>query len=318
MRQDSMSSLAKVKIDSRLSPRPRHRVSKLARRDALWGYAFVSPAVLGFLIFVALPLILVFYFSLQNYNSLSGRSRFVGFENYQNLLTSGVFATVIQKTAIFSLGVIPGYVLLGLALAVLVNQKLPGIAIFRTAYFVPVVISLVAWSIIWEYMLQGRGGVNGWLAQVGIAGPNWLADPQWAMPTIIVVQILKGVGVSMILFLAAFQDVPAEITEAAEVDGANRWQTFTQVVLPLIAPAIVLVSILATINSLKAFAQVFFLTQGGPGLSTAILGWYIYDQAFRAFQIGNASTAAVFLFVIVITLTILQWWSRKRWVFHES
>lgn len=303
---------------SRHSRRSKKRSSKLARTDALWGYAFIFPAVIGFGVFVAGPLLGVFLFSLQNYNSLSGRSSFVGFDNYQNLLTSSVFATVIQKTALFSLGVIPGYVLLGLALAVLVNQKLPGIAIFRTAYFVPVVISLVAWSIIWDYMLQARGGVNGWLAEVGIAGPNWLSDPQWAMTTIIVVQIFKGVGVSMILFLAAFQDIPIEIKEAAEVDGANRWQSFTQVVLPLIAPAIVLVSILATINSLKAFAQVFLLTGGGPGRSTSILGYYIYDQAFKAFQVGTASTAAVFLFLIVISLTILQWWTRKRWVFHES
>lgn len=310
--------LAESAATKRSWRRSRVKMSKLDKRDALYGYAFVAPAMIGFLVFVGGPLVGVFYFSLQDYNSLSGRFTFAGMENYEKLLSSGTFATVLQNTAVFSLAVIPGYILLGLLLAVLVNQRLPAMGLFRTVYFVPAVISLVAWSIIWDYLLQDRGGINGWLGLIGIDGPYWLADPQWAMPTVIGVQILKGVGVSMILFLAALQDVPQELQEAARVDGANRWQIFFRIVVPLISPTLILVSILATINSLKAFAQVFLLTQGGPGLSTAILGYYIYDQAFRSFQIGYASTAAVILFLIVLGLTLLQWWSRKRWVFNES
>jgi len=300
-------------------PRPRRqRLSKLDRIDSLYGYAFIAPAIIGFIVFVAIPIVGVFVFSFQDYNSLSGRSSFVGLENYQQLAVSGTFARVLGNTAIFSLVVIPANIILGLSLALLVNQRLPAIAIFRTAYFVPVVISLVAWSLVWEVLLQDQGGLNGWLAMIGIEGPNWLADKNVALGTVIGVQVLKGVGVSMILFLAALQEVPVELVEASRIDGANPWQTFRYVVAPLITPTTMMIAILATINSLKAFAQVFLLTEGGPELSTSILGYYIYEQAFKAFQVGYASTAAVFLFVIVLLLTLLQWWSRKRWVFNES
>ncbi|MFK4836061.1 carbohydrate ABC transporter permease [Microbacterium sp. ZW T2_14] len=298
--------------------RRRPKRSKLERIDSLYGYAFVAPVVLGFLVFVALPILGVFAFSLQDYNTLSGRSSFVGVDNYVDLATNGVFARVLGNTAIFSAFVIPASILLGLALAVMVNQRMRAISIFRTAYFVPVVISLVAWSLVWDVLLQDQGGINGWLAMIGIEGPNWLADKNVAMTTIIIVQVLKGVGVSMILFLAALQDVPAELVEASRIDGAGRWQTFRHVVAPLITPTTFMVAILATINSLKAFAQVYLLTEGGPELSTAILGYYIYEQAFKAFQVGYASTAAVVLFAIVLALTLLQWWSRRRWVFNES
>lgn len=293
-------------------------MTPLGRRDAFYGYAFVAPAVIGFAVFVAVPLFGVFYFSAHDYNSLSGQFTFSGLDNYEALASSGTFATVLRNSAVFSLAVVPANILLGMMLALLVNQRIPGMAIFRSAYFVPAVISLVAWSLVWEYMLQDRGGLNGWLATVGIDGPNWLAHPSWAMASVIGVHVLKGVGISMILFLAALQDVPEETLEAARVDGANRRQSFTRIVLPLISPTVLMVSILATINSLKAFAQVFLLTEGGPGISTSILGYYIYEQAFRAFQIGYGAAVAVVLFAIVLVLTLLQWWSRKRWVHHES
>ena len=296
----------------------RARASKLDRIDSLYGYAFIAPAIIGFAIFVAVPIVGVFVFSFQDYNSLSGRTSFAGLDNYVELAMSGTFARVLQNTAVFSLFVIPANLMLGLGLALLVNQRIPAIAIFRTAYFVPVVVSLVAWSLVWDVLLQDSGGINGWLGLLGIDGPNWLASKQWAMPTIIAVQVLKGVGVSLILFLAALQDVPEELREAARIDGAGQWGVFRHVVAPLIAPSTIMIAILATINSLKAFAQVFLLTEGGPELSTSILGYYIYEQAFKAFQVGYASTAAVVLFAIVLGLTLLQWWTRKRWVHNES
>lgn len=290
----------------------------LARRDAVYGYLFVAPQVIGFAVFVAVPLVSVFWFSLQDYNTFTGEQTFTGTANYERLVTDGTFATVLRNTAVFSLGVIPANVVLGMGLALLVNQQIPGIAIFRTAFFVPVVISLVAWSLVWDFLLQANGGVNAALAQVGIQGPNWLQDPFWAMASVTFVQVLKVVGISMVLFLAALQEVPKETVEAAQVDGASRVTIFARITLPLISPTVLLVAILATINSLKAFAQVFLLTEGGPGLSTAILGYYIYDQAFQAFQVGYASTLAVVMFVIVLALTLLQWLTRSRWVVDES
>lgn len=298
--------------------KPRPPMNRLDRHDARLGRLFILPAVLGFLVFVAGPLISVFMTSLQDSNALSGRSEFVGLGNYADLASSGVFATVLTNSIIFSIAVVPANIVLGLTMALLVNQRLPGMAIFRSMYFVPAVVSMVAWTLVWGYMLQDRGGINAWLEAVGITGPNWLADPRWALTSVIIVQILKEVGISMILFLAALQEVPEEIKEAARIDGANTRQVFMRITLPLITPTMLIVSILAMINSLKAFSQVYLLTKGGPGISTAILGYYIYDQAFNAFQVGYASAAAVILFLIVLALTLLQWWSRRRWVFNES
>ena len=290
----------------------------MQRRDAYIGYLFVLPAVLGFLIFVAGPLVYVFIMSAQKYNTFTGQSSFVGTGNYEQLASSGVFATVLLNTAIFSLAVIPANIILGLLLAMLVNQRIPGMAIFRTAYFIPAVVSLVAWSLVWNYLLQGRGGMNAALETIGITGPNWLADPKWALASVIGVQVLKNTGIAMVIFLAALQDVPEEVVEAATVDGANRRQIFGHVTLPLISPSILLVAILATVTSLQSFAQVFLLTKGGPGYSTSILGYYIYEQAFGAFQFGTASAAAVVLFVVVLGLTLIQWNLRRRWVYNES
>lgn len=310
---------APTRQQARSPSRPPTRRPHLSRRaaEAITGYAFVAPAVLGFAVFVVGPLAGAMYFSTLEYNTLSGQTSFAGLDNYRELATSGAFATVLRNTAVFSLAVIPGNLILGLLLAVLLNQRLPGIGFFRTIYFLPAVMSLVAWSLVWEYMLQANGGVNAWLSQIGISGPNWLADPAWAMASLIVVQVVKGVGISMILFLAALQDLPEEILEAGRLDGASRLVIFTRLSLPLISPTLLLVSILATINALKAFAQVFLLTEGGPGISTSVLGYYIYDQAFNAFQLGRASSAAMVLFVIVLAVTLLQWWSRKKWVFNE-
>ena len=294
------------------------RPSRLRRQDAAYGYAFVAPAMIGFAVFVAGPLVGVFYFSGLDYNSLSGRETWVGLDNFADLLGSAVFAQVMGNTTVFALAVVPLNIVLGLLLAVLVNARIRFIGVFRTAFFLPVVISLVAWSLVWDYLLQANGGLNAWLAEIGVSGPNWLADPAAAMPTIIVVQVLKGVGVSMILFLAALQEVPEEITEAARVDGATGVQSFVRITLPLISPTILFVGILATINALKAFAQIYLLTQGGPGLATSVLGYYIYDQAFNAFQVGSASAAAVVLFVIALAITLAQWLGRRRWVFNES
>jgi multiple sugar transport system permease protein len=296
----------------------RPRSSSLARRDSAFGYLFTAPVLIGFAVFVLGPLISAFVFSFQEYNTFSGQSTFVGTANYEQLASDGTLALVLRNTGVFALGVIPANIVLGIVLAVLMNQKLRGISIFRAAFFVPVVISLVAWSLVWDYLLQNNGGVNAILQMVGIQGPNWLADPAWAMTSIVLIQILKGAGVSMILFLAALQEVPVEITEAASVDGASKARVFFSITLPLISPTILLVSILATINALKAFAQVFLLTNGGPENATSILGLYIYQQAFQAFNVGYASTLAMVLFLVVLILTLLQWWSRKRWIHNES
>lgn len=289
----------------------------LRRRDAASGYVFIAPQVLGFLVFVIWPLVSVAYYSLHHYSAFTGRMRFVGFDNFRNLFTDPIFGTVLRNTAVFSVGVVGATVVGGLVLALLLNQRLRGISWFRAGFFIPVIVSLAAWSLVWDYLLQARGGVNTLLGAFGISGPNWLQDPNWVMLAVIVVQVLKIIGISMVLFLAALQDVPGETVEAARVDGASSLAVVRHIVLPLISPTVLMVSILATIHSLKAFTQVYILTGGGPGYSSTILGYYIYDQAFNAYQIGYASAAAVVMFVLVLALTLAQWGTRKLWTYNE-
>jgi multiple sugar transport system permease protein len=207
---------------------------------------------------------------------------------------------------------------LALLLAVLLNQRLAGITLLRTLFFSPVVVSLVAWTIVWGFLLQHNGGINGMLALVGIDGPNWLRSPGTAMVSVIVVQVFKNVGLNMVLFLAALQGVPRELYEAARIDGAPAWRQFRRITLPLISPTLLLTSIITIVGSLQVFAQIAVLTQGGPGVSTTVLVYYLYQQTFQFHRFGYGSTLAVLLFAIVALLTLAQWQLRRKFVFHEQ
>jgi multiple sugar transport system permease protein len=292
-------------------------VSAAVRRDWLVGYAMVAPAVLGALAFVILPLGMVVWYSLHEWNVLANTFTFVGGENYARMAADGGLTDALLASLWFSVGLVVLNITLALLLAVLLNQRLPGTTTFRTFFFSPVVVSLVAWTIVWSFLLQADGGINGFLAVLGLDGPNWLRHETTAMIAVIIVQVFKNVGLNMILFLAALQGVPEELQEAARLDGAGAWRRFRSITLPLISPTILLVSIITIVGSLEVFAQIDVLTGGGPGNSTTVLVYYLYQQAFRFNEFGYASALAVLLFVIVLALTLLQWQSRKRWVFHE-
>lgn len=287
------------------------------QRDRRSAYVFVAPQFIGVVLFLGLPTVLVFWFSLFDWNLLRGTSTFAGSGNYERMLSDPLFAEVLRNTAIFTAGLVPASMLLALVLALLVNQRLPGSTLFRTLFFAPVVVSLVAWAIVWSFLFQSDGGINLVLATIGIDGPNWLRDSNWVMPAVIAVQVFKGVGMNMVLFLAALQTVPSVLTEAAKVDGAGPFSVFRWVTLPMIAPTTLLVSIITIIGAFQVFTTITVLTAGGPGNSTNVLVYYVYQQAFQRFEAGYASAAAVVLFVIVLLLTLLQWKLRKKWVFHE-
>ncbi|MEU4641413.1 sugar ABC transporter permease [Micromonospora sp. NPDC023814] len=288
------------------------------RRDQLTGYLFIAPQLLGSVAFVILPLILVVWYSLHEWNVLAGTFEFVGAENYSALADDPNLGAVLRATGLFSVGLVVFNLGLALLLAVLLNQKLRGTIVFRTLFFSPVVVSLVAWTIVWGFLLQDDGGVNGLLDTVGVDGPNWLRGEGTAMLSVVVVQVFKNVGLNMVLFLAALQGVPAEMYEAAEVDGASRIRQFWRITVPLISPTILLTSIITVVGSLQVFAQIAVLTQGGPGTSTTVLVYYLYQQAFQFHHFGYGATLSIVLFAIVLALTVLQWQMRKRWVFHES
>ena len=288
--------------------------SSLARQDAFFGYLFISPQIIGFILFVLGPLVTVFYYSLHQRNLLTGTSTFVALENFQRAFVQDpVFRKVLVNTLVFTAGLVPFNVILALTLALLLARQLPGVIFFRTLFFAPVVTSAVAWAIVWRFMLQGeQGTVNQMLTLVGISGPNWLRDPNWAMVAVIFTRVLKNVGLNIIIYLAAVKSISKEYSDAAHVDGANAWQTLFLIKLPLLAPTTLLITVITIIGSLQVFDHILLMTAGGPSNATLVLVFYIYQQGFRFFATGYASTIAVILFFITLALTIVQWFLRQR------
>lgn len=307
-----MAVITEARVDRR------QRRSTWRRRDEATGYLFVAPAVIGAVVFVVVPLVMVVWYSLHEWNVLAATFTFEGAANYERMLSDGALHESLIASGWFSIGVVVLNISLAMVLAILLNQKLPATTFFRVLFFSPVVVSLVAWTIVWGFLLQVDGGINSALAAIGIDGPNWLRGSFTAMIAVVVVQVFKNVGLNMILFLSALQSVPEEVQEAARIDGASAWRRFWSITVPMISPMILLVSILTVVGSLETFALIDVLTQGGPGNATTVLVYFLYRQAFQFNEFGYASAIAVLLFVIVLALTLLQWQTRKRWVFHEA
>ena len=282
-------------MTTKQAPRQRWRKHRnsLEYHDSIWGYCFIMPIFLGFLIITIAPIITTFIFSLTDKNMLRPDMNFVGFKNYSDLLGDITFQATIRQTLQFTLLLLPANVIISLLLAALLKDKFKGCGFFRTAVFTPVVISVTVWGVLWRYIFQTDNGLVNSLLKMGI-------------------------GMNMVIFIAALQDVPSEFLEAAALDGASKPRRFFSVTLPCISPSIFLVLILTTINSLRVFAQIKALTNGGPGTSSYVMVYYIYQMAFGNYKFGLASAASVILFLIIVLLTVLQWNMRKRWVYHED
>lgn len=288
------------------------------RRDALTGYLFVAPQLVGVVVFVLVPVVLAVWYSLNEWNIFRGELTFVGGANYAALLEDPQLPSVLAATAWFSIGVVVLNIALGLALAVMLNRRFRGVTVFRTLFFSPVVVSVVAWTLVWGFLLQDNGGINAALEAIGLDGTNWLLHGDTAMLSVIVTQVIRSVGVNMVLFLAALQGVPAELYEAARIDGARNSTIFLRITLPLISPTLLLTAILTIVGALQSFAQIAVLTEGGPGLATTVLVYYVFQQAFEFNDIGYGSTLALMLLTFVMLLTLLQWQLRRKWVFYED
>lgn len=298
---------------------PQRRRTSLDYRESIWGYTFIAPMLLGFLIITVAPVIATFAYSLTNKNMMSRTTRFIGLENYVKLFKDKTFRSTMIQTLEFTVLLIPSNLVLTLALAVLLKEKFRGCGFFRTAVFTPVVTSVVVWGVLWRYIFQTDNGlVNALLRMFGITGPQWLMNTDLAIPVSVFITLIKGLGMNMVMFIGAMLDVPDDYYEAAELDGATKWKQFTSITLPNIAPTIFLVLIMTTIGSLKVFGQIKALSNGGPGTSSYVMVFYIYEMAFRNYKFGYASAASVVLFLMIVTLTIIQWVGRKKWVFHED
>lgn len=298
--------------------RPRHRGS-LEYREGIWGYAFIAPMLLGFLVITVAPVVATFVYSFTNKNMMSRTTDFVALENYTKLFKDKTFLSTMLQTLEFTLLLIPSNLVLTLGLASLLKDKFKGCGFFRTAVFTPVVTSVVVWGVLWRYMFQSDNGlINSVLRLLGIQGPQWLMDTNLAIPISVFITLVKGLGMNMVMFIGAMLDVPQDYYEAASLDGATKRRQFFSITLPNIAPTIFLVLIMTTIGSLKVFGQIKNLSNGGPGTSSYVMVFYIYEMAFKNYKFGYASAASVVLFLMIVGLTILQWMGRKKWVYHED
>jgi multiple sugar transport system permease protein len=289
------------------------------RSESSYGYAFIAPMVLGYALFVLLPIITTFVLSLTDW-SLIRQPNFIGLENFVTMFTGDpVFWITTKNTFYFTALLLPANLVLTLWLASMLTANIRGVGFFRTAIFTPVVTSVVVWGILWKYIFQTDNGIINILLQfIGIDGPQWLYNTSLAIPVVALVTLIKGLGMNMVIFIAAMQDVPDMYYEAAELDGASKWQQFMNITLPQIAPAIFLVTTMTIIGSLKIFGQIYIMTEGGPGTSSYVYVYYIYQQAFRFYEFGYASAISTILFFIVLILTIVQWKLRTKWIYHEN
>lgn len=288
--------------------------NSLGRRKTLVAYSFIMPNLIGFLVFTFIPIIFSLFLSFCEWNS-GGDIRFVGLENFIYMFTEDrSFGTSLLNTLYFTVGTVPVTLAFALGLAILMNKPLKGKVFFRSVLFFPYVASLVAIAVVWMALFNpDRGPINSILMTLGIANPpRWAASTTWAMPTIIGLTIWKNMGYYMIVYLAALQGVPRDLYEAAALDGANKWQQFKNVTWSSVMPTTFYILMMLMVSAFKSYDTMYITTQGGPGEATKVLAYHIYNTAFVSSKFGYASALAMILFVIVISVTLLQFKLEKK------
>ncbi|MHB0875506.1 MAG: carbohydrate ABC transporter permease [Anaerolineae bacterium] len=288
------------------------------KANRMWGYIMASPWLVGFVLLTLGPIIASAYFSLTKYSVLQP-PEFVGLANYQRMFIEDYrFRTALVNTVYYTVFQVPLSIALSLTVAILLNQGMPGENIFRTIYYMPSVVSGVAVSMLWLWLLDPNLGlVNVVLGWFGLKGPLWLQDPAWSKPALILMS-LWGIGPQMVIFLAGLQGVPQEMYEAAEVDGASWFRKIRNITVPLITPTIFFNLVMGMIGSFQVFTSAYIMTSGGPVNSTLFYVLYLYQNAFRFFEMGYASALAWVLFFIILAFTMVQFWISRRWVYYEA
>lgn len=287
-------------------------------REAIWGYFFISPWILGFLLFSLGPIVWTIYLSFTQYSVLTP-PEFIGFDNYFRMFSaSDAFWDTLGTTAIYSLVRVPGVIFIAILFAMLINKQSAIMNFFRAALYLPAIIPLVAASILWLWMLNPQYGfVNPALREwFGVIPPNWLRDPNTALYAIILLSFWQ-VGHTMMIFLAGLQEIPKELYEAADLDGATFVQKTKYVTFPMLTPTIYFNMIIGVINSFQAFAAIFVLTRGGPSGSTMVYVMYLYQQGIEFLEMGYASALALVLVAIVLVLTIVIMKTSDKWVTYD-
>ncbi|GAB3318475.1 carbohydrate ABC transporter permease [Luteimonas notoginsengisoli] len=288
---------------------------------ALAGWTFAAPALLVIVVFFFLPVVAALALSVTDFDIYAladiGNLRFVAFDNYVGLLHNPLFWKTLGNTLYFVIVGVPPSIAVSLGAAVLLHSKLGRFkGFYRTAFFAPVVTTVVAVAVIWRYLFHTRYGLVNWgLSSIGIEPIDWLGDPHWAMPTIILFAVWKNFGYNMIIFLAGLQSIPEDLYEAARIDGAGAWRQFRHVTLPMLGPVLLLVGILTMSGYFQLFAEPYVMTQGGPLESTKSVLYLMYDEGFKWWNLGNASAVAFLLFVLMVAVTSgLLWFARRKGV----
>jgi multiple sugar transport system permease protein len=294
------------------------RMNPLARREAVQGYISLTPFLIGFVAFTAIPIAASVVLSFTQWTVVKPPV-WIGFNNYTRMFTDDpLFWQALRATFGYVILSVPLKMVFGVALALLLNLKVPGMNFFRTVFYIPAVISGVAVSLMWIWLLQpDTGVVNSLLGAVGIEGPKWFWDADWALPSIALMSIWR-VGGAAIIYLAGLQNIPVHLYEAAQIDGANAWSRFWKITLPLLTPTIFFQLVIEMIDSFKIFTEAFVITQGGPLKATFFYLLYFYQEAFTNFNMGYASALALVLTVVILAVTVFINRTSKRWVYYEA
>jgi multiple sugar transport system permease protein len=275
-------------------------------RRTLAAYLFITPSFLGVLVFIAFPVLFALYMSVQQWDGIT-EPQFVGLGNFISLFQDPIFWITLRNTLIYTVVTVPIGALISLGVAQLLNQQVIGMRFFRTAVLIPVVTSALAIAVIWKWIYDYNNGlINDGLSLFHLAPIPWLSDPTWALIALCILGIWQGFGLTTILLLAAIQNVPESLMEAAAIDGAIGWRRFWQIVVPLISPTLLFVTIISFVSSFQVFVTVYYLTNGGPDYGTSMLTLLVYQRAFTQNRFGEAAALSYVMFAIIFAVTLLQ------------
>ncbi len=296
-------------------------ISQLTSRqqEALQGYLLVSPWIIGFLVFVLGPMVGLVFLSFNRWD-LIGDPRWIGLRNYERLFDDQLFWKSLEVTILYGIGRVPLGIAVALGTAMLLNQKVKLLGMWRTIYYMPVVLPPVAISLVWMWIYNPQYGVlNGFIQEtVGVEGPRWLDDANLVLPSLMVMAVWAAAGRNMIIYLSGLQGISLELYEASEIDGAGSWKRFWRITLPLLTPVIFFHLITGMIDTFKLFTQAYVMTQGGPRNQSLFFTYYMYRTGFEQFRMGYASAMAVVVFIIIMVLTVVVFRWSKAWVFYEG
>lgn len=289
-------------------------INNLINNHSYAGWVFIMPALIGTMIFIVIPVLCSFGLSFTKWDLLNP-IEFVGLNNYKEIFTEPLFYKILLNTVIFAISSSFFGVIIPLVLAAILNSKIKGAEFYKTAYFLPFITPMIVIGIVWDWIFDPNIGLLNHVLHMHI---NWLYNPNFALPVLIFVSVWKLIGYNMIIFISSLSGISQSMFEAAKIDGANAYQTFKYVTIPLLSPTIFFVVIITAISSFQVFDLIYLMTQGGPLDSTNVLVYAIYKNAFEYFNVGKASAIAYVLFVIILVLTLIQWNLRKKLVYNEN